>query len=178
MMWKPLLTWLPGGAAALGWVTLNGLIQPWLSHAGVQLYTDAALLLIPARYFPVWPAVCVTGFGTLCADAFRDSPFGLSASLLLPVLLALAPVQRTTRRWDNRRWTLLAIGINTLAWLALAWMWTLDAMAADIQAALLGTAAGAAASAAFIFLAAPWFMSLQIALFEKFGMNLKAAPPP
>ena len=57
MMWKSLLTWFPGAVAALAWVTLNGLVQPWFSHAGVLLYTDAALLLVPARYLPAKAAV-------------------------------------------------------------------------------------------------------------------------
>lgn len=176
-MWKSLLTWFPGAVAALAWVTLNGLVQPWFSHAGVLLYTDAALLLVPARYLPAKAAVCVAGFGALCADAFRDSPFGLSASLLLPVLLVLVPSQRKTRRWHDRSWVMLITGINTLAWIALAWTWTLDSVAADIQASLLGTAAGAVASAAFLFLLGPWFMALQTALFARLGMNIKAMEP-
>ena len=110
------LKWLPCIATALLWVRLGALVQVWSSQAGLLLYTDAALLLFAARFMPRLPGVVLLLLGTLFADVSRAGGlFGLSASLLLPVLLLLLSRQEKLGKWPWLHWLLLIVGINTAA---------------------------------------------------------------
>jgi hypothetical protein len=171
--------WIPAAVSALLWVVLAGLVQPWVSRTGILLYTDAALLLVPARYLPRRAAVLAVLFGALCADALRASTptFGLSASLLLPVLLLLHPFQQQLREWSRLGWLACIVGINAVLWTVHSLVWTFN-MPAKPSADVLwsATLAGAVASSVFIFLFGFWFISFQISLFAWLGTDLQADP--
>jgi len=171
------LRWLPAPAAALLWVWLAGLVQPLLSPSGALLWTDAALLLAPARFFPRTPAVLTVLVAGLFADATRGGPFGLSASVLLPVLLVLLRLRPRMANWDAAAWTGLAAAINSALLLVCSAVWTLD-LARDRAAAagelpwtggaaggiLLGALCSIVASSCFILVFGRWFMAFQVAL--------------
>jgi hypothetical protein len=178
--------WLPCAAAALLWVFLTGLVQPYLSRFGILLHTDAALLLAPARHFPRRPAAVIVLLGALAADTFRACPFGLSASLLLPLLFVLLLFQEKLRALSDSLWLALVAGLNTLLYGLCAFFWTtfptrtepsplsplaLDWVPARMDAIMTGFVAGASVSALYIFLLGLWFLSLQRTLLAWSGVN-------
>lgn len=111
---KEALRWLPGILSGLLWVSLPALVQPWLSQFGIFLYADPLLIFLPALLFPPRPAILTVLLCTLWADAARPTPFGLSASLLLPSLLILQIFQEKILRWTHTAWASFAIGISAL----------------------------------------------------------------
>jgi hypothetical protein len=173
---------------ALLWVALTGLAQPWFSEHAVLLYTDGALLLVAARYFPVGPALFVTGVGALCADALREGPFGLSATLLLPAALVLVAFRPSLHLKGDGWWLGAVTLVNTLAYAVSALVWTLmqttrharqvlpwqDTEWGDVLAGFL---AGALASSAFVVLFGFWFAALQRSLFLLWGRDLHDRTP-
>ncbi|MDR1498594.1 MAG: hypothetical protein LBS59_09410 [Puniceicoccales bacterium] len=178
--------WLPCAAAALLWVFLNGLIQPFLSRSGILLYTDAALLLAPARLFPRRPAVIIVLFAVLAADTFRASPFGLSASLLLPLLLLLLHFQEKINALVPVKWIALIACLNTFLYALCAVFWTIfpdrprqsSAFALEwvpprLDALFESFAIGATSSALLILLLGYWFLSLQRSLLAWSGAGEK-----
>lgn len=171
------LKWLPAFPAALLWVLLNSLAQPLSSRFGILLYTDAALLLVPARFFPLRLAIPVVLFGTFCADALRTGPFGFSATVLLPVLLALYGFQEKLRTLSSLEWLAVISAVNILTWGAFAWTYTFYVAAPmPVLDILQGVFAGMLVSSAFIILFGFWFESFQISLFALFGKDLYTDP--
>jgi hypothetical protein len=179
--------WLPAFACALVWAGVNGLLQPWLSRAGVLLFTDAALLLVPARFFPRLPAVLTVLFGALAADAFRPGPFGLSATLLLPVLLLALPFQKAfrTKDWGEGVWLAAAAAVNSATLAVASAVWTLrmrpaaaefpalEWQDAPLASSLEGLVLSASASAGFILLFGRWFTALQLAALRLAGNDVR-----
>jgi hypothetical protein len=179
-----LLRWPAALLCALLWVFANSLAQPLFSQWNVLLFTDAALLLVPARYFPPGPAIWVVSGGTLFADALREGPFGLSATFLLPVLLLMITF-RSNLRLRSDGWWLTAITIlNSLTYIASATVWTflqtsrhnqqpLPWENIPLDAAATGILAGAIASSALIFLLGLWFAALQVSMLALLGYDVK-----
>ena len=181
---RAVLRWLPGVLCAVIWVLLTGIVQPLFSQIGVLLYTDAALLLVPARFFPHGPAIAIVATGTLCADAFREGPFGLSATFLLPLLLVLVAFRSSLRLRPDGWWLTITAALNTLVFAACTTIWTLMQSArhnsqplpwqdATFGDAFVGILSGAVVSSAVVVLVGPWFSSLQLSLFALLGRDLR-----
>lgn len=177
------LKWLPCIATALLWVRLGALVQVWSSQAGLLLYTDAALLLFAARFMPRLPGVVLLLLGTLFADVSRAGGlFGLSASLLLPVLLLLLSRQEKLGKWPWLHWLLLIVGINTAACAISMVVWTCRLPvvsfaqpawpAIQVGVMLRAFACGILASSLFILLLGRWFEALQYATTRWAGCKL------
>jgi hypothetical protein len=181
-LWK----WFPAVVAALLWSGLSALLQPWASRVGILLYADTALLLLSARYFPRGAAVATVLIGSLFADALRPGPFGLSATLLLPVLLVLLPFQKSLRAWGDGVWLAGTVVLNTMFLFVSSFVW-LSRMRAEVPVfsalewadkpfwpSLQGMIVSASASALLLFFFAPWFASLQTALLALAGNDIHA----
>ncbi|MDR1818336.1 MAG: hypothetical protein LBR07_09275 [Puniceicoccales bacterium] len=189
------LRWLPALFCALLWAWLPELVRPAFSAAGLALWTDAGLLLLPALSFPARPACAVVLAGALCADAARGGPFGLSASVLLPVLLVLIHFRPVILRWSAVAWLGFITCLNTVLALVTAALWTAD-IALTRHAAtgiawfgggdatdgailewtplaggalLLSAVAGAVASSLLVLALGHWFIAFQVALAKMTG---------
>ena len=182
-LWK----WFPAVAAALFWAGTCALLQRWASCAGILLYADTALLLLPVRYFPRGAAVATVLIGTLAADALRPGPFGLSATLLLPVLLVLLPFQKSLRFWADGAWFAAVTIMNTMLFFVSSVVWTFRMRAGTLVfpalewadkpfcPSLQGAVISASASAVLILFFGSWFVSLQPSLLLFAGNDIHAS---
>jgi hypothetical protein len=157
-------------------VALTGLLQSWASRGGILLFADTALLLAPARFFPRAPAVATVLVGALAADALRPGPYGLSATLLLPVLLLILPFQKSLRAWEEGFWIAGAVVVNVLLCCLSVVVWVarmrpeartspaLEWVGPVFQPSLQCLVFSASASSLLLLLLGGWFSSLQTSL--------------
>ncbi len=171
---KNFLQQTPAFLASIAWVFVLNLLQPLFAQCGIFVYADAVFLFIPALFMSTRAAFATVVLCTLFADATRPSPFGLSATLLLPALPILIAVKRELRRWPRLTWTGIALLVNTLACLALAGIFSQTAAAPPPEAALAATIAGTTASALLIAVFANWFWEFQLSLSAAAGRDLLA----
>ncbi|MDR2982979.1 MAG: hypothetical protein LBV12_12120 [Puniceicoccales bacterium] len=169
------LRWLPGIICGIIWVLLNSLVQPWLSSLGILLYTDALFVIIPTLFMPMRPAFITVLLCTFFADALRASPFGLSASILLPALVFLHFFQNKVYLWPRWTWVALAAGINVVAWAVFASVlfWT-SSPALSVAVTIKAAVCGGGASTVFILALGFWFFAFQLSAFKIIKKDLFA----
>ncbi len=164
------LRWSAAVLAGLGWIFLTRLAGDLCAPWALQLPLMAPPLVVTALRLPYRPGAFALALIALLYDAALGIPFGLSASLALPLHLILFRIRHHLTADAALTGAALAFTITPALWLGTALALTLSGspLPADLSGVLTEVALGAALAA----LGTPWLAGFTLSLLRLFGVSL------
>ncbi len=165
------LRWSGAVLAGLAWVFLSRLAQDSAAAYALHLPLTAPPLVVCALLLPFRPGAVVLTLTLLLYDAGLGVPFGLSATLALPVYALLFRIRHHLMQSSALVQASLALALTPA--LHAAFAAALHLAGRPLPADTLGFLTEILAGVALASLFTPWLGSLTVAVLRLFGLRLE-----
>lgn len=165
------LRWSAAVLAGLGWIFLTRLAGDLCAPLALHLPLMAPPVVVIALRLPHRPGVVALTLVALLHDAASGIPFGLTASLALPLHFILFRIRNHLSADASLTAAALAFAITPALWLGTALALTLAGHPAPAD--LRGIATEVILGSVLAALATPWLAGFTLSLLRAFGVHLE-----